>query len=151
MDLKVFLLLAIICMAICNAENKILKKEKSGENETHKMLKALFRKLEAIEARQHEQEEENEKRFVAIEKQLSILMEINKGTSVDVKKKGKLNDTSDLEERVSDLEMGLIAIADDLDELEESQVWQAFSYVRIIKRLPFIFPIFKIGIWGSSV
>ncbi len=46
----------------------------------------------------------------------------NKNVLQDVDGHDNLNDTSDLEDRVHDLELGLAAVADDLDELEESQV-----------------------------
>ncbi len=55
--------------------------------------------------------------------------EKNLKEKTEVKGTTKLNDTSNLEERVSILELGLTAVADDLDELEESQVKHLSSYI----------------------
>ncbi len=110
--LKFFLLFAIICTACGNAEEKVSRKEKSNENETQKMLRAIFRKLEAIEAKQEEKNIKLEEKIAAIEKQLSMEKGMKTDTSVDVKKNVTLNDASDLEERVSDLELGLAAESD---------------------------------------
>ncbi len=118
-------------MTVCNPDRQDSQGGKSGEDDTHKILKALIRKVEALEAKQKEQEKifqakqeekdrEIENRLEVIEKRLSIQKHQKK--DADVQKNVKQNDTSDLEDRVSILELGLAAIADDLDELEESQV-----------------------------
>ncbi len=129
--LKLFLFLGIIGSTVCIPDRQDSQGGKSGDDERYKILKALIRKVEALEAKQKEQEKtfqtkqedkdrEIENRLEAIEKRLSIQKHQEK--DVKMKKNVKQNDTSDLEERVSDLELGLIALADDLDELEESQV-----------------------------
>ena len=75
---------------------------------------------ELLKANQWEHNENHKEMVEPLAKHPTTEKHLNEKT--EVRSSTKLNDTSDLEERVSILELGLAAVADNLDELEESQV-----------------------------
>ena len=119
--LIILFIVVVISFGYCRSEtrqNSIHKRE----DENHKLFAAIFRRLATLEAKQHNKAS-LEERVTFLEKHLLNNHPVtNNNAPSDGKKKVKLNDTYDLEDRVHILELGLAAVADDLDELEESQV-----------------------------
>ncbi len=143
-------------------KNNAYKTQDNIESKTYNLLKTVLRRIETLEVKQREntanlekkcerkiqentvdlegrfevklleKNKEIEKRVTALEKQ--FVVEQNKNRP-NVKQDVKLNDTSDLEGRVSNLELGLAALADNLDELQESQVWQDILFIYPLIRI----------------
>ena len=104
-------ILGIIFIACCLAQSKVNKTPKELDGKYYKQLKEVFVKLEALD-----------KRLVAVEENCrkENRQEPKYGRKGEKVKQNGM--TEDLEDRVSDLELGLAAVADNLDELQESQV-----------------------------
>ncbi len=123
MSQKFLILLVVVAFSFvyCRTETRQNSMHRR-EDENHKLFAAIFRRLEMLEAKQ-QNKASLEERVTFLEKHLPIKHSVlDDNATSDGKKKVKLNDTYDLEDRVHALELGLAAVADDLDELEESQV-----------------------------
>ncbi len=105
--LLISLITAVVWAVHCNGASRSKEINELTENENCKINEAILRRLEALET-QHRDIVENSRR------------------------NDHLNDTSDLEDRVHALELGLAAVVDDLDELEESQVTNLYFLDSIV-------------------
>ncbi len=104
----------------CFVTSKSNSFDKARDNGNSEIWHDILKRVEALEEINLGKIVNLEMRVNALEKHFPSKNDRN--VESEDKKKAKLNDMSDLEERVHALELGLTAVADNLDELQESQV-----------------------------